>query len=184
MQKILRVRNSLWAAICIWLAFARSQQLPAQVKIAVPKISSTNSLNIFNISLTRDSLLRILGRTNGISSGYSPVLQNVDQPKGAFVGRLQAATLLNATPNAAFTTDQCSAPPAPTPPPLPPVSILPTANPVPPVSCTQVQQETVCVGLLGRVQCEVNVCCLRPNAASRCAVVSVYSYTTTTTFGG
>lgn len=189
MQKILRIRKSIWAAICIWLAFARTQQMPAQVEILLPKISTTHSLNIFGISLTRDSMLRILGRTaSGTSFAYGSALHSVDQPKGAFVDRLLTTSLLNAAPNA---STSCPGPTAPTPPPLPPVSTLPTTKPIPPASCTQIRETAPCVTFypgtgIAYVRCVDRICCLRAGAGTQCATVSSWSYTTatSTTFGG
>ena len=178
MNRILQVRKSVWAAICLWLGLVRGYQLPAQVVTAQPRIYSTAALEIFNISLTRDSLLRVFGNTTrGYSLGYSPVMQNVDQPTGAFVNRMQQAAPLISRPITTGRTGSgtCS-PPTPTPPPLPPVSTLPTAQPVPPLTCTQITEQNICTSMLGRTHCHVNVCCLRGGAIDHCAKISSYSY--------
>jgi hypothetical protein len=184
MNKILQVRKSVWVAICIWLGFARGYDLQVRAEVVVPEIHNSFALDVFNIPLTRDSLLRIFGRsTNGIS-GYSTVLQHVDQPTGAFVESLLHFAIPPAAAAAGGSTNSCNA--GPTPPPLPPVTTLPTETPVP-VSCTQITENEVCHGIIFSsytlVHCAVNVCCLKGGAANHCAVVSSWSYTTTTGFG-
>lgn len=178
MKRILSLRSSLWAVICIWLGLSRLYELPIQGEAPVQKINSSIGLDVFNISLTNSSFLRILGRTpTGISFGLGPISQLIDQPIGAFVERMQQGVVPAARlpTTRTRTTTRCISP-HPTPPPLPPVSTVPTAKPVPPLSCTRVQQETVCVNISHKTSCAVSVCCIRPGAASRCVKVSSYSY--------
>jgi hypothetical protein len=186
MSKILRIRKSIWAAICLWLGLVRGYELPAQVETALPKISNSSSLNVFNLTLTQDSLLRIFGRgVNGTSLGYSPVLRNVDQPKGAFVESMQQANVPQIR-RTSTTRTRCTRT-TPTPPPLPPVSTLQPVNPVPPVTCTQITEQHICTTILGRTHCHTNVCCIRGGVLNHCVKVSSSSYggthfrTTTTT---
>lgn len=190
MNKILRMRKSVWAAICIWLGLMRGFELPAQDESALPKISHSVSLDVFNITLTPDALLRILGRTkSGFSIGYSPVLQNVDQPKGAFVERMQQANVPQIR-RTSSTRTRCTNT-TPPPPPLPPVSTLQPVNPVPPLTCTQVTEQHICQTIIyggrTRTHCHTNVCCIRGGVINHCVKVSSSSYgstrfrTTTTT---
>ena len=180
MDKILQIRKSVWAAICIWLGLVRGYEAPAQPEPTPIRLHNTVALNVFNVSMSGDWFFRLLGKGADVSSFESgPIMQNSDQPKVSFVGRLQQST----RPAIIRTTNTTSCTkPTPPPPPLPPVSTLPTAAPVPPLTCTAITEQFICTSILNRTRCHTNVCCIRGGSVNHCAKVSSYSYTTRTHF--
>jgi len=176
MKKILQVRKSVWAVICLCLGLANGYEASAQLTTAQPKIYRTFALDFF----------KVFGRiTNEISFGQSLFVQNVDQPKSAFVDRLQNSSLPAPKPAEGRTTTRSSRTsncsdtnPLP---PLPPVSTLPTPTPPLPVSCTNATLHEVCAttiyrGERGRVSCDIKLCCLRGGKINYCTTVSKYTY--------
>ena len=208
MKKIRQLHRGIWLALCIWFGIAQSQE--AGIQAEVTPSDGTGQRFKFEAMSKAPALRSATRMLIEMTSKSSRVFRNMDDPKGAFVNRLQQTQQSNSKRAANSTRVQtytggspisrtlpitthpgtgilCSAPPPPTPPPAP-ISTLPgpTGNPVPPASCTQVTEHTVCTAIIygdGIIHhsCYNKVCCLRGNAIDHCATISSATFNTGTT---